>query len=42
MMQPQDYVSEIVEVGKEVKIYKITEAYEQEMAGTKKILKRVK
>ena len=28
MMQPQDYVTQIAELGKEAKIKKITEAYE--------------
>ena len=28
MMQPQDYVTQIAEAGKEAKIKKITEAYE--------------
>ena len=39
-MQPQDYV--IAEAGKEAKIRQITEAYQQEAADTKKILKRAK
>ena len=42
MMQPQDYVTEIAEGGKEAKIKQITEAYEQDMAGKKKILQRAK
>ena len=41
-MQPQDYVIEIEESGKQAKIYQITEAYEQEVAGTKKTIKIVK
>ena len=40
MMQPQDYV--IAEAGKEAKIRQITEAYQQEAADSKKILKRAK
>jgi hypothetical protein len=35
IMQPQDYISDIVEASKEAKIHKITEAYEEEVAGTK-------
>ena len=38
MMQPQDYVTELVEAGKQAKIYQITEAYEQEVESTKKTL----
>ena len=36
MMQPQDYVTEMVEAGKLTKIKQIAEAYEQEVEGTKK------
>ena len=38
MIQPQDYVTEIEESGKQAKIKQINEAYEQEVAGTKKTL----
>ena len=41
-MQPQDYFSQNVESSKQAKIDKITEAYQEEMAETKKTLKRVK
>ena len=41
-MQPQDYVTQKVDISKQAKIYQITESYEQEMAGTKKTLKRMK
>ena len=42
MMQPQDYANQVVESSKQAKILKITEAYEQSMASTKKTLTRVK
>jgi hypothetical protein len=42
IIQPQDYVNQIVESSKQAKIDKITETYQQEMAGTKKTLTRVK
>ena len=41
-MQPQDYVRQIVESGKQEKIYKITKAYKQEMADIKKTMNRMK
>ena len=42
MMQPQDYVKENFQSSKQVKIAQITEAYQQEMEGRKKTMKRVK
>ena len=42
MMQPQDYVTEMAEAGKEVKIRQISEAYELQTAGAKKTLQRAK
>ena len=36
MIQPQDYVTDIEESGKQAKIKQITEAYEQEAASAKK------
>ena len=42
MMQPQDYVTQIVEAGKKAKVKQIIEAYEQEASGTKKTLQRAK
>ena len=41
-MQPQDYVIKMVEAGKQVKVNQIIDAYEQEVASTKKTLKRAK
>ena len=42
MMQPQDYIPQVAEAGKDIKIHQITEAYEQETSATKKTLKRAK
>ena len=42
MIQPQDYVTEIVEASKEAKVKQITDAYEQEAAALKKTLQRAK
>ena len=42
MMQPQDYVPQKVESGKQAKKIKIAETYEKEVEGTKKTLKRMK
>ena len=42
MMQPQDYAIQMVDECKQVKVCKIAEDYDQEMAGTKKTLKRIK
>ena len=36
MMQPQDYVIQVAEAINQAKIDQISEACEQEMAGTKK------
>ena len=42
MMQPQDYVTHMIEAGKEAKIRQITEAYEKEAEVKKKTLQRAK
>ena len=42
IMQPQDYLPQMVEAGKQAKINQITAAYQEEMAVAKKTFKRMK